>query len=243
MDDGESGGRHIDRVFEGELRALRESITLMAGRVELMIAGSVRALMGADVELAGRIIAEDARVNRAELEIDELCLLLLAKRQPVAGDLRFITFTLKMVTDLERVADLAVNIAERVRDLQRDPPSFALHDGIGRMTEIVQSMISDAIDSFVQRDIETAQSVIDSDDEIDALYDEVFGDLLRVMREDARAEQLHAVVHVMSVAKWLERAGDHAVHLAELVIFMIDGTDVRHTGKLGERASGPDELG
>ncbi|MCA9715084.1 MAG: phosphate signaling complex protein PhoU [Myxococcales bacterium] len=232
MDDGESGGRHIDRVFEGELRALRESITLMAGRVELMIAGSVRALMGADVELAGRIIAEDARVNRAELEIDELCLLLLAKRQPVAGDLRFITFTLKMVTDLERVADLAVNIAERVRDLQRDPPSFALHDGIGRMTEIVQSMISDAIDSFVQRDIETAQSVIDSDDEIDALYHKVFGDLLRGLHGMPEAG-MRALIHVMSVAKWLERMGDHAVNVAELVIFMVNGDDVRHLGKRG----------
>ncbi len=226
------GRGHIDRMFEGELRALRERITLMAGRVEMMIAASIRALMEGDVERARRTIAEDARVNREELEIDEQCLLLLAKRQPVASDLRFIAFTLKMVTDLERVGDLAVNIAERVCDLKRDPPSFALHEGIVRMGAIVQSMIGDAIDSFVHRDLATARSVIDSDDEIDALYQRVLGDLLRGLHE-VPEQGVRAMIHVMSVAKWLERMGDHAVNVAELVIFMIKGDDVRHRGKRG----------
>ncbi|MCB9755544.1 MAG: phosphate signaling complex protein PhoU [Myxococcales bacterium] len=234
---------HTNRAFESELRSLREAVAIMAGRVEQMLSRALQALVQRDAKLAQRTILEDPKVNRAELEIDEQCLRILARRQPLASDLRFITLALKMVTDLERVGDIAVNIAERAIDLSQTPQAAVLHDGIPQMEAIVQRMIGDAIGAFVNRDLEMARAVVRADDEIDALYDEVFGDLLRVMREDARAEQLHAVVHVMSVAKWLERAGDHAVHLAELVIFMIDGTDVRHTGKLGERASGPDELG
>ena len=227
--------RHTSSAYENELRKLRENVTLMAGRVELMIAESMQALIARDMDLARKTIEEDARVNRAELESDELCLRILARRQPLASDLRFITLALKMVTDLERIGDLAVNIAERAIDLGRSPSSSILHDGIPRMGEVVQSMVGDAIDAFVNRDVDTAQSVIDSDDEIDELYDRVFTDLLRNMGK-ADEEGMHAAIHVMSVAKWLERMGDHAVNIAELVIFLVRGKDVRHVGKLRDSA-------
>lgn len=225
-------GSHTNRAFESELRSLREAVAIMGGRVELMLSRAMQALIERDTGLAQQTIQEDPKVNRAELEIDEQCLRILARRQPLASDLRFITLALKMVSDLERIGDIAVNIAERAIDLSRFPCAAVLHDGIPQMEAVVQSMIRDAIDAFVNRDIEIARRVIASDDEIDALYDEVFSELLRAMRVNKRGDELHAMVHVMSVAKWLERVGDHAVHLAELVIFMIAGTDVRHSGKL-----------
>jgi phosphate transport system protein len=221
---------HTARTYEQELAGLRQSLLMMAGRVEEMISRSGRALVERDAELARKVIQLDHVVNRAEVEIDEMCLLILAKRQPLASDLRFVTLVMKMVTDLERIADLAVNICERAIDLSTGVP-IVVHADIPRMTDIVESMVKDAIDAFVTSSSAKAWDVIRRDDEVDALYHHVFQDLLESMRADPSV--MHQMIHAQSVAKWLERMADHSTNLAELVIFMIDGRDVRH----GKRAS------
>ncbi|MCG8558147.1 MAG: phosphate signaling complex protein PhoU [Proteobacteria bacterium] len=216
---------HTDREYEQQLRELKENVLLMAGRVEEMIDSSVRALVQGDSELARRTIRSDRKVNRAELDIDELCMLLLAKRQPVASDLRRITFTLKMVTDLERIGDLGVNIAERALDLER-LPRWPLYEGIVDMAAITRSMVKDAIDAFVQGNVDQAAAVIERDDKVDELYTHVFHEALELMRKEPATIQRG--IHVQSVAKWLERVADHSTNLAEQVIFMVKGKDVRH---------------
>jgi phosphate transport system protein len=192
----------------------------------------VQALVDGDAGLARRTIEIDAKVNSFERETDELCLLVLAKRQPLASDLRFITLALKMVTDLERIGDLAVNICERAIDLSEGPRFDSFAD-ITRMAEIAQQMVTDAIDAFVRGDADRAQAVLDRDDDLDDLYHHVFRALLAQMLRDQSL--IERVIHVQSVAKVLERIGDHATNLAEHVVFMVNGTDIRHKGKLDSR--------
>jgi phosphate transport system protein len=225
------GKLHTDRRYENELKELRERLLRMAGRVEEMIADSVRALVERDMALARRTIEADRLVDRAEVETDELCLVILAKRQPVASDLRFITLSLKMVTDLERIGDLAVNICERVLDLGQDAPLKPWVD-VPRMGSIVQAMVRDAIDAFVAGDADRAQSVVDRDHALDELYTRVFRELLSAMLNDG--SKVERGIHAQSVAKWLERMGDHATNLAEQVVFMVKGKDIRHGPKLDE---------
>lgn len=222
---------HTDRSYEEELNELRRHVLLMAGRTEVMLADAMRALVERDPELAKRTIEADNLVNRAELEADELCLEILARRQPMASDLRFITLALKMVTDLERLADLSVNICERAIDLSAEP-QLKPYEDIPRMAGIVQSMIHDAIEAFVSADAAKARAVIARDDEVDDLYTRVFRDVLEWMLRDTGA--VERGIHVQSVAKYLERMADHGTNLAEQVIFMVKGKDVRHVGKLGE---------
>lgn len=219
------GKVHTDREYENDLKKLRESLLKMAGRVEEMIANSVKALVERDLDLARRTIAADHLVNRAEVETDELCLVILAKRQPVASDLRFITLSLKMVTDLERIGDLAVNICERAIDLAQDVPLKPWVD-VPRMAAIVQAMVRDSIDAFIAGDADRAQSVIERDRELDELYIRVFRELLSAMLADTSV--VERGIHAQSVAKWLERMGDHATNLAEQVVFMVKGKDIRH---------------
>lgn len=220
--------RHTDRAFDGELRDLRDRLLLMASRVDDMIASSVRAIVERDPELARKTIETDRKVNGDEVTTDELCLRILARRQPVAGDLRFVTLALKMVTDLERIGDLAVNISERALDLATEPPLPAYAE-LPRMSELVQSMVRDAIDAFVSRDAAKAKAVLTRDDEIDELYHKLFRELLAQMAKDSSL--LERGIHVQSVAKFLERMGDHSTNLAEQVVFLVEGTDIRHAGK------------
>src|SRR5688500_8642041 len=178
------GKVHTDRVYESELKRLRERLLKMAGQVEQMIADSVQALVERDVELARRTIDADHLVNRAEVEADELCLVILAKRQPMASDLRFITLALKMVTDLERIGDLAVNIAERAIDLSALPQLHPSED-IHRMADLVQWVVRESIDAFVAGDAERARKVIERDREVDQLYTRVFREMLAMMLSDS----------------------------------------------------------
>jgi phosphate transport system protein len=225
--------RHTDREYENELKELRERLLLMAGRVEEMITKSIKALIDRDAILARKTIEADRRVNRDEMEIDEMCLVVLAKRQPMASDLRFITLSLKMVVDLERIGDLAVNICERAIDLAPQPPLRPYTD-IPQMAQLVRGMLHDAVDSFVDRDADKAQSVIDRDDLVDQHYLHTFQELLEVMQKNAGG--VHRGLQLQSVAKWLERMADHITNLAEQVIFMVKGKDIRHAGKLDVRS-------
>ena len=220
-----------DREYDAELHKLHDQLLLMGAKVEEMIANSMRALTERDSELARRMIEFDHQINRLEVEIDDLCLRILAKRQPVASDLRLITIALKLVTDLERIGDLGVNICERVVELNMEPTLKPYVD-LPRMAETVQAMVRDALDAFVQADPERAREVVDRDRVVDAYYGQVFRELLTYMMEDPR--NIYRAVRAQSIAKYLERIGDHATNLAEMVIFMVVGKDVRHLGSMAE---------
>lgn len=231
-----SGKRHTDREYEAELEAVRQQILHMAAHVESMIANATRALLQQDLDLARQTIGDDHKVNRLEVETDDLCLRILARRQPVASDLRFVTIALKMVTDIERIGDLAVDICERTLALRTKPP-LAAYTVIERMAEISESMIRDAIDAFVNADPARAQDVVERDQQVDELYQSLCAEVVDVMRSDPK--KVKRGIHVLSIAKFLERIGDHGTNLAEQVIFMVKGKDIRHVGKLGTtRASG-----
>lgn len=226
---------HTDREYEGELRRLRERLLLMGAKVEEMIESSIRALVSRDSPLAQEMIARDKQINRLEIEIDDACLRILARRQPVASDLRFITIALKLVTDLERIGDLGVNICERVLELNEEPPLKPYLD-LPRMAEVAQGMVRDALDAFVAGDAARAEQVIARDSALDSYYADIFRVLLTYMMEDPR--NIYRATRVQSIAKYLERVGDHATNLAEMVVFMVGGKDIRHTGS-GKGQSGP----
>jgi phosphate transport system protein len=217
---------HIDKQYEADLGALREQLLEMGGLVEAAIASSVRAIIERDAALAEQVIRKDQVVNRMELDIDGACRRILALRQPAASDLRFITTALKIVTDLERMGDLAVNIAERAVDLARVPALQPQHD-LGRLAALSEAALAKALDSFVTADPVKAEEVLEGDDHLDALYLKIFNELLTTMMEDPRT--IRRATSLMFSAKHLERFGDHATNLAEMVIFMVRGTDVRHT--------------
>jgi phosphate transport system protein len=216
---------HTDKTYELELKELRDKLLTMGGKVEAAIAGSVRAITERNAELAERVKANDAEVNRLEVEIDGACRRLLALRQPAASDLRFITTALKIVTDLERMGDLAVNIAERAQDLAQAPPLRPFHD-LSALADLSEAQLKRALDAFVERDAEKAEEVMKGDDLLDALYLKLFNELLALMMEDSRA--IRRATALMFAAKHLERFGDHAINVGEMVVYMVRGTDVRH---------------
>jgi phosphate transport system protein len=222
---------HTDRQYDAELRRLQTLVLRMGAKVEDILEKSMRALVEQDVELARRTIEFDRQINRLEVDIDGLCLTLLARRQPMASDLRFITTALKIVVDLERIGDLGVNICERAIELGNEPALRPYVDLEG-MAAAVRENLSGALDAFVSRDVERAAQVIERDKTVDAQYAQTFRELLTWMMEDPRTIQ--PATRLQSIAKHLERVGDHASNLAEEVVFMIEGMDIRHRGKLEE---------
>jgi phosphate transport system protein len=218
---------HTDKVYEAELGHLRDRLLEMGGKVEAAITASVRSLTERDNALAQKVIASDREVNRLEVGIDDACRRILALRQPAASDLRFITTALKIVTDLERMGDLAVNIAERALDLNQAPPLRPFHD-LSSLAEMTEAQLKKALDAFVDQDVARAEEVIGGDEVLDAVYLKLFNELLTYMMEDSRV--IRRATSIMFAAKHLERFGDHAINVAEMVIYMVRGTDVRHPG-------------
>lgn len=225
---------HTDRDYEGELARLREMLLLMGAKVEEMLSSAMKALVERDTELAQRTLYLDRPINRLELEVDDLCIRVLARRQPVASDLRFLTMALKVVTDLERMGDLGVNICERVIELNEEPP-LESYLQVVNMAEAAQEMLREALDAFVAGDAERAQSIVERDSKVDAYYATIFRELLTYMMENPR--NIFQATRVQSIAKYLERIADHATNVAEMVVFMVRGKDIRHIGKLERRAS------
>jgi phosphate transport system protein len=223
---------HTDRLYEGELRKIREMILMMGAKVEEMLSQAMRALVERDSELAERTLYIDRQINRLEIEVDDLCLRVLARRQPVASDLRFLTMALKVVTDLERMGDLGVNICERVMELNEEPP-LKPYVEVVNMAEAAQEMLREALDAFVAGDAERAQAIVERDSNVDAYYATIFRELLTYMMENPR--NIFRATRVQSIAKYLERIADHATNLAEMVVFMVRGKDIRHIGKLERR--------
>lgn len=216
---------HTDKAFEQDLRDLRERLLAMGAKVETLIAHSVKALTDRDSALAENVIKSDKDVNRLEVEIDDLCRRILALRQPAASDLRLITTALKIVTDLERCGDLAVNIAERAIDLNQVPP-LAPYVDTPRLAELAQQQVKKALDAFVSNDVVKAEEVLKGDDLLDALFLKVFNELLAYMMEDSK--NIRRATALMFIAKHLERIGDHAMNVAEMVVYMVRGKDIRH---------------
>lgn len=216
---------HTDKIFDVELTALRDKLLEMGGKVEAAIAASVRSLIERDSSLAEKVKAQDRDINRLEVEVDDMCRRILALRQPAASDLRFITTALKIVVDLERMGDLAVNIADRALQLNQAPPVKPFHDLV-TLADLSEAQLKKALDAFVEKDVEKAEEVIQGDDLLDTLYQKLFNELLTYMMEDSRV--IRRATNVMFAAKQLERFGDHAINLAEMVVYMVRGTDVRH---------------
>ncbi len=214
-----------DHEHEMELARLRKQLLLMGAHVEEMIGQAIRALVERDSDLASRTIERDAQVDRLEVETDELCLLVLRRAQLNDADFRFVATALKLVTDLERIADLGVNICERVLELNVEPPLKHYVD-LPRMADAARAMVREALDAFVARDADRAERVTSRDAEVDAYYAQIFDKLLTYMTEDPGT--VYRATRAQSIAKYLERIGDHATNLAEMVVFMVRGKDIRH---------------
>jgi len=217
---------HTDKRYEEELTKLREEILYMGGLVEDQIQKAVKSLVDRDSDLCNIIIERDHEVNRLDVNIDEQCIKLLALHQPAGRDLRFITTGLKITTDLERIGDMAVNICERALELNQEPQLKPYID-IPRMARISQRMIRESLDAFVREDTDLALKVCKDDDEVDQLNSQIFRETLTFMLENVQT--ISRATKIASISKYLERIADHATNIAEMVIFMVKGKDIRHT--------------
>jgi len=217
---------HFSRQYDAELTTIREKLLEMGGKVELMINDSLKSLVERDSDLADRVIAYDHEINRLEMEIDGRCLEVLALRQPAARDLRFITLALKIVTDLERIGDQCRNIGKRAKELNEEPPLKPYID-LPRMALHAGTMVKEALDAFVRGDADLAYKVCRDDSFVDDLNEQIQRELLTYMIGDVTT--ISRAMKINHISKCLERIADHATNVAEMVIFMVKGKDIRHT--------------
>jgi phosphate transport system protein len=215
----------IERPFDEELKALKEKLLEMAARAEEQIALAVRALKERREDMACQVLEREAAINRLDIEVDETGMKLLALRQPMAADLRFITSAMSIGTDLERIGDLAVNIAERALDLLKKPQLKPLID-IPRMAELAQAMVRDALTAFINGDEKLAREVCERDDQVDEINDQIFRELLTYMMQDPGT--ITRAVDLILVGRHLERIADHATNIGEDVIYMVKGRTIKH---------------
>jgi phosphate transport system protein len=215
----------MERHLDVELNDLKNKLLLMGGSVESQLQDVLQALTERNSDLAIRVVENDLPVNQLDVEIDEACLRLLALHQPAAGDLRFITTTMKISAELERMSDLAENIAERAIELNKEPQLKPYID-IPRMAEWTIQMVKECLDAFVNRDAELARKVCRDDDFIDDLTEQLFRELVSFMLEDPRT--ITRAVRLTFIGKYYERIADHATNVAELVVYMVEGKIIRH---------------
>jgi phosphate transport system protein len=216
----------MTRHFHEELDALKQTLLAMGGLVEDQIRRAMRALLERDDVMAQEVIDRDRQVNTYDVEVDEQCVNLLALHQPAASDLRFITTAMKIVTDLERIGDQAVNIAQRALELNREPQLKPYID-LPRMADRAQRMVKESLDAFVAGDTALARQVCAADAEVDALKEQIFRELLTYMMEDPRT--VSRAIRVILISRFMERVADHATNIAEMVIYLVEGKMVRHT--------------
>jgi phosphate transport system protein len=215
----------MTKEFDDELALLRQQLLKMAAKAETMIHESVQALVQRNLQTAADIPALESEVNKLQLEIDDRCFKLFALRQPMAHDLRSIIAAMKISSDLERIADQSVNIAENTETLLQFPQLKPLID-IPKMAEIAEKMVRDSLDAYVEEDAKKARDVVLRDDEVDALKDQVFREVLTYMISDPRTIQVG--LQLILVARHLERIADHATNIAEDVVYMVEAKDIRH---------------
>lgn len=216
----------MERHLDLELRYLRDKLLLMGASVELQLQNVVKALTKRRSDLAIRVIENDLSVNKLDVEIDETCLRLLALHQPTAGDLRFITTAMKISTELERISDLAENIAERAIELNQEPQLKPYID-IPRMSDWAIQMLRECLDAFMTRDAELARKVCRDDDYVDDLTEQLFRELVSFMLEDPGT--ITRATRLTFIGKYYERVADHATNVSELVVYMVEGKIIRHT--------------
>ena len=233
MEEGKE--KRMETHFQKELQELKEDLLKMAALVEEAISTAVQSLVKRDSDLAKKTFEGEDQINRMEIDIEDRCLKLLALRHPMAADLRFITSAMKIITDLERMGDQAVNIAERAISLNQEPQLKPYID-IPKIAEIAQSMVKDVLDAFVNSDSKLARSVCERDDMVDGLNDQVFRELLTFMMSDPQT--ITRAVHLMIVCRCLERIADHATNIAEDVIFLVDARVIKHHADAKEEGEG-----
>jgi phosphate transport system protein len=215
----------MERHFERDLEELKQRLLTMAGLAERSVHQAVQAVLDADEALAGRVLEEESAVNELQIEIDDRVTQLLALQQPMAADLRFLLAVSRINNDLERIGDQAVNIAQSALRILRHPRVKPYVD-LPRMSRLAEEMVRDSLNAVVQRDVNLAQSVLSRDDQVDHLRDQIFRELLTYMMENSSV--IFPAFELILVAKNLERIGDHATNIAEDVIYMVAGRDVRH---------------
>jgi phosphate transport system protein len=221
---------HTSRAYEQELAKLQERLVSMGARCEELIEMASRAMSERDTDLAARVEEADRQIDRDEMDIDELAVRILALRQPAARDLRFLVFALKVVTDLERIGDEAANMAERAAQLaEQNYPVSALQPKVQEMAALTKELVHLSLDAFIDGDEPLARSVRERDDEVDALYGEVLRGCLDYVRE--HPDRVPVAMCLASTSKYLERIADHATNIAEMVVFVTSGEDVRHPFK------------
>jgi phosphate transport system protein len=219
------GGTLMTKYFEEDLDTLKQTLLRMAGKAEAMIRMSAHALVQRDLSLADELPKIEQEVNRLQLEIDDRAFKLLALQQPMAHDLRFIIAAMKISVDLERIGDQAVNIFDNTKILLQFPLLKPLID-IPKMADIAEEMLRDSLDAFVDSDAVKARRVVTRDDEVDALKEQVFRELLTYMISDPRTIQVG--LQLILVARHLERIADHATNIAEDVVYLVEAKDIRH---------------
>ncbi|TKB65412.1 MAG: phosphate signaling complex protein PhoU [Nitrospira sp.] len=219
----------MERHLDVELTDLKKKLLLMGGSVESQLQDVLQALIERDSGLAIRVVENDLLVNALDVEIDEACLTLLALHHPTAGDLRLITTAMKISTELERMSDLAENIAERAIELN-DEPQLKPYIDIPRMAEWTSRMVKECLDAFVNRDAELARKVCRDDRLVDDLTEQLFRELVSFMLEDSRT--ITRAARLTFIGKYYERIADHATNIAELVVYLVEGKIIRHTAAL-----------
>jgi phosphate transport system protein len=215
----------VERHLDFELIDLKRKLLLMGGSVESQLQDVLQALIKRDSDLANRVVENDMHVNTLDVDIDETCLRLLALHHPTAGDLRFITTTMKISAELERMSDLAENIAERAIELNEEPQLKPYID-IPRMAEWTIQMVKECLDAFVNRDAELARKVCRDDDFVDDITEQLFRELVSFMLEDPRT--ITRAARLTFIGKYYERIADHATNVAELVVYLVEGKIIRH---------------
>jgi len=219
----------MKKHYGEQLAGVREMVLRMGGLAEQMTRRVIQALVQRDAGLLAEVRAMEVQVNQLHVDVDEACLELIALRQPAAADLRFIAAAMKIIVDMERIGDQAINITERAESLLAVPPLKPLID-IPRMADIAQEMLKASLDAYVNGDDDLAYQTILKDDEVDQLKDQVFRELLTFMMADPTT--IPRAMDLILVSRHIERIADHATNICEDVIFMVKGKDVRHQGPL-----------
>jgi phosphate transport system protein len=221
---------HIASVFDEELEEIRRDLMNMGGQVEQQLEDAVRAISDADSQLAEQVIQRDSKVDKMELAIDEACVLVIARRQPAASDLRLVVAVTRAVADLERIGDEAKKIAKHALELTESGPSPMGYTEVRHLAQSVSQMLRNSLDAFARFDADAALETLQQDREIDMEYKTALRELVTYMREDPRS--IGRVMSILWVVRSLERIGDHAKNLCEQVVFIVKGKDIRHSGGL-----------
>ena len=223
---------HISKRFDLELEDIRNQVMSMGGLVENQVANGVRCLVEFDSELARKVVADDHHVNRMEVEIDERCVQILARRQPAAGDLRLIVAVIKTITDLERIGDQAEKLGKIQLELEQQDVSSSTFVKLEHLGELVGKILHSTLDAFARMNVDDAMAAIEMDVKVNDEYDGLMREMITHMMEDPRT--IRSSLRISWCARALERIGDHAKNICEYVVFLVQGKDVRHIGQHGQ---------